>query len=440
MAQAWHHAILPLASMRDRRTEIRWGIRDFELRFGHRPAGIWLPETAVDLPTLNIAAEEGIRYTILAPWQAGTAGDLDTRRPYRVDVGSGRSIVVMFYDRALSTAVSFDKAATRNADAFAREQVAPRLLDHLPGGMPPLILVATDGELYGHHQRFRDLFLARLTGVGTWPPGQAVAAQRGVVPRWGGDPDALTADPLDPATRAPRARMPAGAPADGGFDIVTLGDMLASPRWRAYPLMTIHERSSWSCLHGVARWSAECPDAADGSWKQPLRAALDRLSGAIDAVTEAAADRLSVDAWAARDAWADVASGFAEPDEVVERAFEMSVSGAPARAARLAGDRDAAPLLRDLLAAQASRLAMFASDGWFWDDPVRPETLQVLRFAAHAVRLVDRHARGRLEPALLDDLRALRSPSTRRDGSALYAHALSQVGQPAPRQGMSSSA
>jgi hypothetical protein len=415
--------------MRDRRTEIRWGLRDFELRFGHRPAGIWLPETAVDLPTLRIAAEEGVRYTILAPWQAGTSGDLDTRRPYRVNVGSGRSIVVMFYDRALSTAVSFEEAATRDADAFARERVAPRLRDPLPGGAPALILVATDGELYGHHQRFRDLFLARLTGIGSWPPGPAEPLRPSPGTLRGGGADG----PPTPDEKGPRAGVSGRKPVVDGFDVVTLGEFLAAPGWQAYPVMTIHERSSWSCLHGVARWSAECPDAADGGWKQPLRAALDRLSGAIDAVTDAAAGHLSVDIWAARDAWADVAAGFAEPDEVVAHAIEAAVSGAPARAARLAVDRDAVPLLRDLLAAQASRLAMFASDGWYWDDPVRPETLQVLRFAAHAVRLVDRHARGTLEPALLEDLRALRSPSSRRDGAALYAQALAQVGQPAPR-------
>ena len=94
IAQPFHHAILPLASAADRRTEIRWGLRDFEVRFGRRPAGLWLPETAVDLATLRIAAEEGVGYTILAPWQAAESG-LDSRRPYRVDLGGGRSIVVV---------------------------------------------------------------------------------------------------------------------------------------------------------------------------------------------------------------------------------------------------------------------------------------------------------------------------------------------------------
>ena len=162
MAQSYHHAILPLASMADRRTEIRWGLRDFDLRFGRRPTGIWLPETAVDLPTLRILADEKVKYTILAPWQAADSR-LDTGRPYRVDLGGRRSIVVFFYDAALSASASFESDATMNADAFARDRILPRFSG--PGfadGTPVTALIATDGELYGHHQKFRDLFLARL--------------------------------------------------------------------------------------------------------------------------------------------------------------------------------------------------------------------------------------------------------------------------------------
>jgi alpha-amylase/alpha-mannosidase (GH57 family) len=125
MAQSYHHAILPLASLADRRTEIRWGLRDFDLRFGRRPTGIWLPETAVDLPTLRILADEKVKYTILAPWQA-VDGRLDTRRPYRVELGGRRQIVVVFYDAALSASASFESDATMNADAFARDRILPR--------------------------------------------------------------------------------------------------------------------------------------------------------------------------------------------------------------------------------------------------------------------------------------------------------------------------
>ena len=161
MAQPFHHAILPLAATRDRRTEIRWGLRDAELRFGHRPAGLWLPETAVDLLTLRIAAELGVRYTILAPWQAATS-DLDTRRLYRVELGANRSIVVAFYDGALSAAVSFEPSATADAERFSAERVRPAAGEPLPDGHASLTLIATDGELYGHHMPFRDHFLEAL--------------------------------------------------------------------------------------------------------------------------------------------------------------------------------------------------------------------------------------------------------------------------------------
>ncbi len=380
IAQAYHHTILPLASTRDRRTEIRWGLRDFELRFGRRSAGIWLPETAVDLATLRICAEEGVRYTILAPWQAGTDGDLDTRRPYRVEVGGGRSVVVMFYDGALSAAVSFDPAATQNADEFVRSRVLPRLVDHPPADGSPTSLIATDGELYGHHQRFRELFLARLTnwyGSGSGDPHLQVAA---------------------------------------------LGDLLDASARPSLPIMTIQDRTSWSCHHGVLRWSGECPDAADGRWKQPLRLALDRLAAAIDALTDALLQPLGIDPWAARDGYVDVASQYTTADSYVERLL----------AARPRSGRRTQTVVRNLLAAQSSRLSMFLSDAWFWDDPGRQETLLALRFAAHAARTVDGVAGSRLERALLDDLATLRSRATGRDGVALYQLALEQVGQRPP--------
>src|SRR5207244_4060086 len=179
------------------------------------------------------------------------------------------------------------------------------------------------------------------------------------------------------------------------------------------PWSGINERTSGSCHHGVARWGGECPDADDGRWKAPLRAALERLAGAIDAVTAAAIAVLpgGVDAAAARDAWIDVVLG-------VVSAPEFAADRWPTAAAE-----DRARVL-DLLEAQRWRLAMFASDGWFWDDPVRPETRQVLRAAARAVRLVDGAAETHLERRLLDDLAIFSSPSRGLDGAEIYGMAL----------------
>jgi hypothetical protein len=379
IGQAFHHTILPLASAADRRTEIRWGLREFELRFGRRPTGLWLPETAVDLATLRIAAEEGVAFTILAPWQA--AETVDPHHPYRVDLGGGSSIVVVFYDAGLSAAVSFEPEATSDADRFARDRVAVRLSgaasSPADAGPPPLALIATDGELYGHHQQFRDLFLQRL-----------------VAP--------------DPATTERR-----------GFDVVSLADALAEASAGPLPFVRIVARTSWSCHHGVARWSAECPDAFDGRWKGPLRAALERLAAGIDAASDGwlRARGAELDLWSLRDAYVDVVVG------------SMS--------AEAFGSRQLAPLALDdraralaLLEAQRWRLAMFASDGWYWDDPIRPETRQVLRSAARAVRLVDAELGTALEARFVADLWLFTSPSRGVDGAAIYRMALEEVGQP----------
>lgn len=381
LAIPYHHTILPLASALDRRTEIRWGIRDFELRFGRRPRGIWLPETAVDAATLRAVVEEGIRFTILAPWQGLPAdgGQLDTRRPYRVELGGGRSIVVVFFDASLSAAVSFDPAATADAERFARERVATRLAGWRGDGGGPLALVATDGELYGHHQPFRDLFLERLTDN---RPGH---------PDW-------------------------------DFEVVTLPTLLDGLEPANLPPARIIERTSWSCHHGVLRWSAECPDAVDGHWKAPLRAAFERLAAAIDVIVEGELARLpgQPDLWPAREAYVDVVEGAAEGDS-----FAAGWLGAGASAeerGRFLG----------LLEAERWRLAMFASDAWFWEDPIRFETKQSLRAAARAVRLVDGVAGVRLETRLLADLELLRSPSTGASGADLYREALEEVGQPPP--------
>jgi hypothetical protein len=376
LAQPFHHTILPLASAADRRTEIAWGIRDFELRFGRRPKGLWLPETAVDLATLREVERQGIEFTILAPWQAAVEG-IDVRRPYRVELGDDRQLAVVFYDSGLSAAISFEPEATADADRFARERVAPRLAGGPDPLDAPLALIATDGELYGHHQQFRDLFLQRLVA---------------------------------PA-----------ADADRTFDIVTVDEVVAAPDGQPHPTVRIAERTSWSCHHGIARWTGECPDAADGRWKGPLRAAFERLAGGIDVITDELMGRLPGvdDGHTARDAYVDVAVGHV--DIAAFAAEHWPRADEAARASAL-----------QLMEAQRWRLAMFTSDGWFWDDPVRPETRAVMRSAARAARLADAVAGSRLEARLMADLAQLSSPSRGLDGAAIYRMALADVDQPPP--------
>ena len=374
MAQPFHHAILPLASAADRRTEIRWGLRDFEFRFGRRPTGMWLPETAVDLDTLRLLADAGISHTLLAPWQVDGGPAIDTRRPVRIDLGGGASIIAVLYDAGLSTAVSFDPTSTVDADAFVRERLMPPFVadDHEAG----LVVVATDGELYGHHQPFREHFLARLVG--------------------------------------------ATAPADLPYMTPSLIDAISAVEAVGLPTAALQERTSWSCHHGIARWVTDCPCVADGSWKTPLRAAFDRLAGGIDTTTEHLARSLpgAPDPWLARDAYVDVLIGATSREAFVADVL----GGAPDPAAR--------GVLLDLMDAQRWRLAMYASCTWYWDVPDRVETASALRAAICAASLIDALAESDLERRLMDDLRLVEGEMG--DGAELARTALAAVGADMP--------
>lgn len=374
MAQPFHHTILPLASVADRRTEVRWGLRDFEVRFGRRPTGMWLPETAVDLETLRMLADAGVQHTILAPWQV--EGEIDTRRPVRLDLGAGRSIVAAVYDGLLSAAISFEPQATVDADAFVQHRILPRFDESRDAldGADPLIVIATDGELYGHHQAHREHFLARLVGP--------------------------------------------TAPPDRPFATPSLATSMDRAAARGIPTARLRERTSWSCHHGVVRWASGCACVPDGSWKQPLRIALERLAGGIDAMSERLFQALpgSPDPWAARDAYVDVVIGVRDDAD-----FAREWLGAAATAADIAR-------FTSVLHAQRWRLSMFASCAWFWDHPDRPETHGALRSATRAARLVDATAGTSLEARLDADLADIQGPG-REDGLTLLDAALASVGE-----------
>lgn len=337
LMQSFHHTILPLANERDRRTELRWGRRWFEYTFGRSPAGIWLPETAVDLATLQACVEEGLWFTLLSPDQAADA--IDPRQPYQVQLPGGFQFSVVFYDGGLSGAVSFQPDVTDSAPSFVANELVPRLADWQVDGDRnslgnPLILIATDGEVYGHHHRFKDLFLQDLI--------ESRAAEAGITPVG-----------LEHFLRM--------NPAAGEVSLI--------------------ERSSWGCPHDLLRWRGDCDcTAGDGSWKGELRMAFDDLAGRIDELTD---DRLSlamgVDPWALRDSWVDVVIGAASEDQWLSRR-RLPTSGP-----------DKERLIR-LMRAQQSRLAMYASCAFYWDDLTRIEAGYGVRSALHAAHLADRVA------------------------------------------------
>jgi hypothetical protein len=371
LAQPWAHVIMPLASDRDRRTLVRWGIDDFRHRFGRDPEGMWLPETAVDRATLQVLADSGIAFTILAPHQAaaacvggaGTSGDaplapvdestFDASVTYRADLDHGRSIAVCFYDGPLSRGVAFERVLD-DGSALAR-RVADAVLEARPGG---LVTIATDGESYGHHHRFGEMALARAI---------------------------LDLD------------------ASGAARLTNLASHVAGhPPERA---VRVAEATSWSCAHGVERWRADCGCHLGGEgwnqrWRATLRRATDWLRGVLDRDFEQHGDRLFHDPWAARNAYgAYLPSG--APD-LLDGMLDVHLRPA----ARDRADRVAA---RTLLESQRHRLTAETSCGWFFDDAAGLETVLVLRHAARACELTAAVTGTSHEPQLRARLRAMRS-------------------------------
>ena len=237
LAQPYNHTILPLSfHYRDKWLQIKWGIADYKKRFGHDPNGMWLPETAVDLFTLWVMACCDIKYTILAPWQAETP--VDTTEPYIVHLPAynwkPQKITVFFYKANLSGHISFEDPITINADQFASEELPKHQNEEKrTAGMPQLTLIATDGELYGHHKKHREKFLQRLFTYSAKEADITVVSLERYLQ-------------LHPPTKE----------------------------------VKIKEYTSWSCHHGVARWEQGCDcDKGGGfnSWKVEYRQAFRQL-------------------------------------------------------------------------------------------------------------------------------------------------------------------
>ncbi len=367
LAQAYNHTILPLASRRDKITQIRWGLADFAHRFGRRAEGMWLAETAVDDETLEILVDEGVQWTVLAPWQA--AEPIDPTEPYRVRVQSSygdRFITVFFYNGPLSGGVSFDWDTTANADIFA----ASYLPNHLNSekrdrGEDQMILVATDGELYGHHKQWRDQFLSYLVREGA---------------------------------------------ESYGFGVTTLARYLRDHQ----PQREVRLRvpSSWSCSHGVARWSEGCEcTEGDSGWKPALRAAFDHLATRLDEVFAAATADVLADPWTARDAYLPLYMGWQSEDD-----FWQAQGKNDGRPVSAASQRRA----EQLLEAEYFGQCMYTSCGFFFEDLDRIEPRNDIAFARRAISLVWQATGVDLETGFLADLAAARSWRNGLTGADLY--------------------
>ena len=379
LAQAYNHIILPLANSRDKQTQIRWGLADFRHRFGRDAEGMWLPETAVDLETLELLAAEGVRFTILAQnqarrvrqtgarnWRDVSGSRIDPTRPYRVNLASGLSIDIFFYDGPVSQAVAFERLLENG------ERFASRLLGVFSESRtwPELVHIATDGETYGHHHRHGEMALAyALNYVET----QGLAR----VTNYG---EFLE---LHPPTHE----------------------------------VEIFENTAWSCAHGVGRWKENCgcSTGARGDWNQewrgPLRTALDWLRDSVNPHFERLAAELVTDPWAARDGYIDV---------VLNRRSRSRTAFLAKFALRdLSADEQVT--LWKLLELQRHSMLMYTSCGWFFDELSGIETVQVLQYAGRVIQLAKKLFGEDLEPQFIELLRAARSNVPEfRDGALIW--------------------
>ena len=365
IAQIYNHMIMPLANTRDRLTQIRWGLHDFEHRFKRAPEGMWLPETAVDLESLELLSQFGIRFVILAPHQAArirrigetvwhelNGAEIDPTQTYRQALPSGRSVAVFFYDGPISRAVAFEGLLSHG------EHFIERLTGAFSGAQdhPQLVHIATDGESYGHHHRFGDMALAYV---------------------------------LEQIEARGLARL------------TNYGEYLEThPPAREVQIV---EKSSWSCPHGVDRWRADCgcnSGAHPGwnqQWRRPLRDALDWLRDHVTPLWERQADKIFHDPWEARNDYIGV---------ILDRS-QNNIDGFLSRHASQPLDASQTTLALKLLELQRNAMLMYTSCGWFFDDLAGLETVQILKLAGRTVRLaqdlfgdsLEKRFVRRLEPA-----------------------------------------
>lgn len=345
IAQAYNHMIMPLANEQDKRTQVIWGIRDFEFRFKREPEGMWLPETAVDVPTLEILAEYGIKFTILAPkqarhirkigeknWHALHGPIIDPQQPYRCPLPSGKDIVIFFYDGPVSHDIAFG-GLLNNGEAFAGRLLSAFSKEHKDS--PRLVHVATDGETFGHHHRFGNMALS----YGLHYIESHQLAELTVYSEF-----------LD----------------------------VCPPQYE----VDIHENSAWSCAHGVERWRSDCGchvghNTWHQKWRQPLREALDWLRDTVNPLYQHEMASLCFDPWLVRNEYIQVLLDRSSAN--VERFFDNFCKEKLSREQKVE--------ILKLLELQRHAMYMYTSCGWFFDDIAGTEALQILQYAARVIQL-----------------------------------------------------
>jgi alpha-amylase/alpha-mannosidase (GH57 family) len=378
MAQGYNHMILPLANRRDKVTQVKWGMRDFESRFGRKPEGMWLPETAVDTETLEVLAENGIQFTILAPRQAQrirpknsskfedvSGGRIDPARAYLAELPSKKRINLFFYDGPISQGVAFE-GLLNDGKRFA-DRLMSGFSDSRQG--PQLVHIATDGESYGHHHHYGEMALSFA---------------------------------LDEIERQKVAQL------------TNYGEFLARHPPRHF--VEIAENSSWSCVHGIERWRGDCGCNSGGhrwnqQWRAPLRAALDGLRDKLVPIFESRLKEYVRDPWASRDDYVRV---------ILDRSEESRKAFFADHAIRPLEPHEQVTALK-LLEMQRHALLMYTSCGWFFDELSGLETTQVIHYAGRALQLAEECSQEQLEPEFLQHLALAKSNLPEHgDGAKIY--------------------
>ncbi len=379
IAQGYNHMILPLANRRDKVTQVKWGINDFESRFGRPPEGMWLPETAVDTETLEVLAENGIRFTILAPRQAKrvrsskqssryhdvSGGQIDPAHAYIVRLPSKKRISVFFYDGPISQAVAFEGLLS-DGKRFA-DRLMSGFSDTRQG--PQLVHIATDGESYGHHHHFGEMALSYA---------------------------------LEEIQKSELAKL------------TNYGEFL--DKRPAEDFAEIVSNSSWSCVHGVERWRSDCGCNSGGhawnqQWRAPLRAALDWLRDRLVPIFESRLKAYLKDPWAGRDDYLRV---------ILDRSEESRAAFFAEHAVRPLEADEQVTVLK-LLEMQRHAMLMYTSCGWFFDELSGIETVQVLHYAGRALRLAGECCGVALEAEFLQHLASAKSNLPEHgDGARIY--------------------
>lgn len=369
MAQVYNHIIMPLANENDKQTQIKWGIRDFEYRFGRKPEGMWLAETAVDDETLKFLEENGIKFTVLSPyqalkfrqegdkdWQDVSWGNIDPARSYRYYIKSapGKFIDLFFYDGAISRSVAFDELL-KDGNKFIK-----RLKEGISDcrDYPQLINIATDGESYGHHTKFGDMALSYVLKI--------------------------------------RAK-------DEGFKITNYAEYL--DKYRSNCEVDIKQASSWSCFHGVGRWKEDCGCSTGGhpgwnqKWRKPLRNALDYLRDELIVVFENEGQKYFDNVWNVRNKYINV---------ILDR-NEMNVKKFQQENFKPDLTDDDKVRAMELLEIQRQAMLMYTSCGWFFSEISGIETVQIMKYAARAMQLASRFTSKNLEEKFLEILSQAKS-------------------------------